>query len=76
MMTETARELKKGMDDMMIVCKRKFGEMVFDGDVDTELVEFMRGMFNMCDLSMKLVEEQAQTIEAMNDKLDKLLARP
>lgn len=75
-MTDTVRELKKDMNNMMDLCKRKLGAEVFDGDaVDPEVIEMMRSLFHMCDLSMKLVEQQAETIERMDDKLDKLLAK-
>lgn len=75
-MTNTVRELKKNMEDMLNVCKRKIGEEMFDADcIDVEAFELMQGMFKMCDLSMKLMEEQAETIDEINNKLDKLLER-
>ena len=75
-MTNTARELKKSMEDMMNVCKRKLGEEMFDTDcVDVDCIELMRSMFKMCDLAMDLTVQQAETIEAMNEKVDKLLEK-
>ena len=74
-MMNTVRELRTSVDGMMDVCKRKLGEEMFDDSIDIELVECMRGMFKMCDLAMQFVEEQAETINDMNDKLDKLLAK-
>ena len=76
-MTNTVRELKKSMDDMMNVCKKKLGEEVFENDMfyDAETVELMRNMFKMCDLATDLMVQQAETIERMDSKLDKLLAK-
>lgn len=75
-MTNTARELKKSMGDVMSVCKQKLGEEMFDADcIDTELIDLMRGLFKMCDLAMDLTVQQAETIEAMNEKLDKLVEK-
>jgi hypothetical protein len=73
-MTNTARELKENVNKMMDLCKRKLGEEVLgDENVDAETIELMRGMFRMCDLALKLTCEQAETIDEMNSKLDKLL---
>lgn len=74
-MTNTARELKESVNKMMDLCKRKLGEEVFDDkSVDAETIELMRGMFHMCDLAMELTCKQAETIDEINGKLDKLLA--
>ena len=73
-MTNTARELKENVNNMMELCKRKLGEEVFgDESFDADAFELMSGMFRMCDLAMKLVCEQAETIDEINNKLDKLL---
>lgn len=74
-MTNTVCELKKSMNDTMNVLKRKLGEEMFDCEVEPELFEMMRGLFHMCDLSMELMEQQAKTIEGIDEKLDKLLER-
>ena len=76
-MTNTVRELKNTMEDMMDVCKRKLGEEVFEDDefYDAESIEMMRSMFKMCDLAMDLMVQQAETIERMDEKLDKLLEK-
>ena len=75
-MTNTARELKKSMEDTMNVCKKKLCEEVLDDDcIDAETIELMRGMFKMCDLAMDLMVQQAETIEKMDEKLDKLLEK-
>lgn len=75
-MTNTARELKKNMEDMMDVCKKKLGGELLDDDyVDAEAIEFMRSMFKMCDVAMELMVQQAETLDAMNEKLDKLVEK-
>ena len=74
-MTEKACELKKSMDETLDLCKRKLGEEMFDADdVDTEAIKLVRGIFHVCDLAMELTCKQAETIEEINSKLDKLLA--
>jgi hypothetical protein len=75
-MTNTVRELKKDMDEMMDEFKAKLGAEVFDNEfIDPELIKMMQKMFHMYDLSMKLMEQQADTIERMDEKLDKLLEK-
>jgi stress response protein YsnF len=73
-MVYIARELKENADRTMELCKRKLGEEVFDNDdIDTELVELMRGVFRICDLATQLTCEQANAMNEINRKLDKLL---
>lgn len=73
-MVETARELKVRMDTTMNIAKRKIGEEMFDaGSIEPELFELLINMFQMCTLYGKLVEEQAEIINEMNNKLDRLV---
>ena len=73
-MTNTARELKKSIDDMMLLCKRKIVEEAVESDeIDPDGFEALRIMFNMCELCTKLTCEQAELMEKMNRKLDRLL---
>jgi hypothetical protein len=73
-LTKTACELKESANRTMELIKHKLGEEVIDDDnIDAETLEMMRDMFHMCDLAMKLTCEQADAIEEMNRKLDKLL---
>ena len=76
-MTNTVRELKDSMGNVMDVVKRKLGEQIFDDDdvMDIEFYELMRSVFHMCDLAMVLLEQQAMTLEGIDGKLDKLLTR-
>lgn len=75
-MTNTVRELKKDMGDMMDKCKAMLGKEMLDADsVEPEVIELTRKLFKVCDLSMTLMEQQAETIEKMDEKLDKLLEK-
>lgn len=70
-MTNTVRELKESMDNMKNIVKRKLCEEMVNADsIDTELVELTQDLFKMCDLSMKLMKQQAETMERMDDKLN------
>lgn len=70
----TANEYAKGVNEMTDKFKKKFGELVFDSDVDAEILDFIKSMFGMIDVSTRLVVQQAETIQEINEKLDKLLA--
>jgi hypothetical protein len=73
-LTMTAYELKKNAKDMIELYKKKIGEEVIDDEcVDAETLGLIRGIFNMCDLAMELTCEQAEAIDEINRKLDKLL---
>lgn len=69
-LTNTAIEYKKGIDKMTEQFKKKFGELVFDDGIDTELLELFKSMFGLIDISTKLVVEQAEMIQQINNKLD------
>jgi hypothetical protein len=73
-MTSIVYEMKENMNHIMTAFKRKLGEEMFNADgIDTELVELTQGLFKMCDLSMKLMEQQAETMERMDDKLNTIV---
>jgi uncharacterized membrane protein len=69
----TANEYAKGVNEMTEQFKKKFGELVFDEDVDADVLDLIKSMFGMIDVSTRLVVQQAKTIQEINDKLDKLL---
>lgn len=71
----TANEYAEGVEKMTEVFKEKFGALVFDEDVDTDLLDLMKGMFGMIDISTRLIREQAETIQEINEKLDTLLVK-
>lgn len=75
-MIKTVNELTEGMNSMMELIKRKTAESLFeDESFDADIVELMRGLTRMSDLSMRLVKEQTTTIQEINNKLDKLLEK-
>lgn len=74
-MTDTVREMKESVDKIVGVCKQKIAEEMFEDDMDIEFYGVMRDMFKMLDLSMTLMQQQAEAIQEMNDKLDKLLEK-
>ena len=53
--------------------KKKFGELVFDEGIDADMLDLVKSMFDMLDVSTQLVREQVITIHEINCKLDKLL---
>lgn len=69
----TAKEYVEGVNKMTEQFKKKFGELVFDSDVDADVLDLFKSMFGMIDISTRLVVEQANTIQEINEKLDKLL---
>lgn len=69
----TVNEYTEGMEKMTELFKKKFGELVFDEDVDADVLNLIKGMFGMVDVSSRLIKEQALTIQEINEKLDKLL---
>ena len=70
----TAKEYVEGVNKMTEQFKKKFGELVFDDDIDADVLDLFKSMFGMIDISTRLVAEQANTIQEINEKLDKLLA--
>lgn len=71
----TANEYAKGVNEMTEQFKKKFGELVFDESVDSDTLNLIKSMFGMIDVSTRLVVQQAETIQEINKKLDKLLDR-
>ena len=70
----TVNELKKTMDVSMERLKNKLKDEVFEDNLEPEAIELAKDLFHMCDLAMKLVEQQAIMIQGMDAKLDALLA--
>ena len=71
----TANKYEEGVEQMTEQFKKKFGELVFDDDIDADALELIKGMFGLIDISTQLVREQAIAIHEMNEKLDKLLVK-
>lgn len=72
----TVKEFVEGMEKMTETCKKQFGAMLLDEECLTgEQFELFQSMFGMIDVSTRLVRDQANTIQEINDKLDKLLEK-
>lgn len=52
--------------------KKFFGTMVFEGDFEPEHLEMLQNLFGTIELLNKLVATQAEMIQEINEKLDKL----
>ena len=76
-MAETVRELNEVGAKLMKTAKQKLVEAAIEDvtSFDPEVYELMFDAFRLYDLSMKLVKEQAETMEEINNKLNKLLER-
>ena len=69
-----ANEYAEGVKKTTEEFKKFFGTMVLEEDFEPEHLEMLQNMFGMIELSNKLVVAQANTIQEINEKLDKLLA--
>ena len=66
---EYAEGVKKTTEEF----KKFFGTMVLEEDFEPEHLEMLQNMFGLIELSNKMVVAQANTIQEINEKLDKLL---
>lgn len=72
-MRMTVKEFEEIAGRTMEGFKKAAGEMVLEEDFDTTKLELMKDAFRMCELALKLVSQQARTIDEINGKMDKLL---
>ena len=68
-----AMEYVNEADMLAAELKKKMGNAILDGDVESEDFELIVRLCGMFSLSTKLIKEQALAIQSMNEKLDKLL---
>lgn len=68
-----ANEYAEGVKKTTEEFKKFFGAMVLEEDFEPEHLEMLQNMFGMIELSNKLIVAQAQTIQEINEKLDRLL---
>ncbi len=68
-----ANEYAEGVKKTTEEFKKLFGAMVLEEDFEPEHLEMIQGLFGMVELANKLVVKQAETIQEINEKLDKLL---
>lgn len=74
-MIATVNEFEKCVNITMEKAKAKLKDELFEDSFDSDGLDFVKDLFHMCDLAMRLVKEQATTIQNINEKLDKLLER-
>ncbi len=68
-----ANEYAEGVKKTTEEFKKFFGTMVLEEDFEPEHLEMLQNMFGMIELSNKLVVAQANTIQEIDEKLDRLL---
>lgn len=67
-----ANEYAKGVEKMTEEVKKQFGAVVLEDTFEPEHLELIQNMFGMIELSNRLVVAQAEMIQEINEKLDKL----
>ena len=70
-MTTAMENFNKAYDEVKDIVKAKAGPMVFD--LDTEEFGLVKAIMNLSEASLELTQVQAETINDMNKKLDRLL---
>ena len=71
----TAHEYVDGTNKMTEEFKKMCGEMVLEETFKPEHLALLQSMFGMIEVSTRLVQQQANTIQEINEKMDKLLAK-
>lgn len=74
MLVENTMQLTMEVNNLKETMFNKFGADLFE-DMNTEEFELFQKMFKVLDLSMKVVEEQSEIMEKINEKLDRLLVK-
>lgn len=69
----TANEFVENIEKVTEQFKKKFGEMVFDDDIDADLLDLLKTAFGTIDVLTRLTHDQACVIQDINEKLDRLL---
>ena len=67
-----ANEYAESVEKMTDELKKQFGAVVLEEDFEPEHLELLQSLFGMIEQSNALIVAQAETIHAINDKLDKL----
>jgi hypothetical protein len=68
-----ANEYAKGVEKTTDEFKKFFGAMVLEERFEPEHLEMIQNLFGVIDKANKLIVKQAETIQEINEKLDKLL---
>ena len=75
-MLETSNKLIEEMDEL----KKMVMTEVVNGNIDIDIedmseIKFLMKSFKALNLSMRLMKEQAEKLDSMEEKLDKLLSK-
>ena len=77
-MLETTNKLIEEMDELkkMVMTEVIHGNIDIDIDIeDMSEIKFLMKSFKALNLSMRLMKEQAEKLDSMEEKLDKLLSK-
>lgn len=74
MLVERTNQLIIEVNDVKEYMFKEFGSDIFDSMSEREFALFKK-LFNIIDVSMEVIEEQATVIQRIDEKLDKLLAK-
>lgn len=73
MLVERTNQLIIEVNEIKEYMFKEFGSNILDGMSEWEFALFKK-LFNIMDVSMEVIEEQATVIQRIDEKLDKLLA--
>lgn len=73
MLSETTVKFEEEVKELTKEFMREFATDVFD--MDEKEFECMKKLFGLLNTSMELVKEEANTIDQINNKLDRLLEK-
>ena len=73
MLSETTVKFEEEVKELTKEFMREFATDVFD--MDEREFECMKKLFGLLNTSIELVKEQANTIDQINNKLDRLLEK-
>ena len=74
MLVNKTKQLIEEVNELKVSCMAMFGSEIFERMDEQEFAMF-KNVFNLIDTSMEAMKEQAEIIESIDKKLDKLLAR-
>ena len=73
MLSETTIKFEKEVEELTKEIMKEFATDIFD--MDERQFDLMKKCFGLLNTSMELVKEQANTIDQINNKLDRLLEK-
>ena len=74
MLVNKTNQLIEEVNELKHSCMTMIGSEMFESMGEQEF-EMFKNVFNLTNTSMKVIKEQAEIIESIDKKLDKLLAR-